>query len=164
MRQVLTRRYARTARGEGKRPDLILVDGGAGQLAQAREVLAELGLSMTLLAGIVKGEGRKAEFDRLLRADGSSVPLAAEHPALHLIQSLRDEAHRFAISGHRAARGRARTASSLEEIEGIGPTRRRHLLETFGGLQGVRNAGVEELARVKGINQALAERIYHALR
>lgn len=164
MRQALLRRYQKLQRGEGKRPDLVLIDGGAGQLGMAVEVMTELGLADIALLGVAKGVERKAGKEQLLRP-GAEKPLQLPHdsPALHLIQQVRDEAHRFAISGHRARRGKARTASSLEEIEGIGEKRRRNLLTHFGGLKGVRQAGIEELARVDGISRELAERIYRHL-
>ncbi|MFA9438358.1 excinuclease ABC subunit UvrC [Uliginosibacterium sp. sgz301328] len=165
MRQALTRRYERVASGEGVRPDLILIDGGKGQLGVALEVLTELGLESIRMVGVAKGEERKAGMEQLIFTDGREpVRLGGEHPALHLIQIVRDEAHRFAITGHRARRNKARLSSKLEDIPGIGPTRRKRLIETFGGLAGVRAATVEDLCRVEGINRKIAEQIYNALR
>ncbi|GAB4120216.1 MAG: excinuclease ABC subunit UvrC [Sideroxydans sp.] len=164
MRQALRRRYQKLQGGEGKRPDLILIDGGAGQLGIALEVMAELGLTDLALVGVAKGVERKAGMEQLLRP-GVEKPLQLppDSPALHLIQQVRDEAHRFAISGHRARRGKARTASSLEEIEGIGEKRRRNLLTHFGGLKGVQQANIEELERVEGISPLLAKKIFNHL-
>jgi len=164
MRQALTRRYQKLQTGEGKRPDLILIDGGAGQLGIAVEVMEELGLSDISLVGVAKGVERKAGMEQLIRPGIEiSLQLPPDSPSLHLIQQVRDEAHRFAISGHRARRGKARVTSSLEDIEGVGEKRRRNLLTHFGGLKGVQQASVDELARVEGISPALAERIYQSL-
>ncbi|MDH2916470.1 MAG: excinuclease ABC subunit UvrC [Gallionella sp.] len=164
MRQALTRRYQKLQAGEGKRPDLILIDGGAGQLGVAMEVMGELGLSDINLVGVAKGVERKAGMEQLLRPGiEKSLQLPPDSPSLHLIQQVRDEAHRFAISGHRARRAKARTTSSLEDIEGVGEKRRRNLLTHFGGLKGVQQASVDELARVEGISPALAEKIYQYL-
>jgi excinuclease ABC subunit C len=164
MRQALTRRYQKLQTGEGKRPDLILIDGGAGQLGVASEVMAELGLSGMQLMGVAKGVTRKPGLEQLLLPQHEKpLQLAPDNPALHLIQQVRDEAHRFAISAHRAKRGKTRTASALEEIEGIGEKRRRSLLAHFGGIRGVQQAGVQELAQVEGISEALAEKIYRQL-
>ncbi|MFH2135103.1 MAG: excinuclease ABC subunit UvrC [Pseudomonadota bacterium] len=164
MKQALQKRYQKLQAGEGKRPDLILIDGGAGQLAMAIEVMTEFGLSDIALVGVAKGVERKAGLEQLLRPGvEKSLQLPPAHPALHLIQQVRDEAHRFAITGHRAKRGKARTTSSLEEIEGVGEKRRRNLLTHFGGLKGVQQASVEELARVEGISPVLAEKIYNQL-
>lgn len=160
MREALTRRYTRVQQGQGKRPDLVLIDGGLGQLNVAVEVMAELGLNDLDLIGVAKGEQRKPRLEQLVHPGGKAFRLPSDSPALHLIQTIRDEAHRFAITGHRARRGKARTHSSLEDIPGIGPKKRKALLEHFGGLQGVRNAGIEELSRVAGIQRELAERIY----
>ncbi|WP_084186868.1 excinuclease ABC subunit UvrC [Andreprevotia chitinilytica] len=165
MKQVLTRRYEKIANGEGKVPDLILIDGGKGQLTQAEEVLAEVGLTQPILLGVAKGETRKAGLEQLIFAMTHKVmQLPPDHPGLHLIQQVRDESHRFAITGHRARRAKARVASSLEEIDGVGPKRRKNLLARFGGLQGVKTASVDDLMQVDGINAELAERIYAALR
>ena len=163
MRQALTRRYQKLLEGNGKRPDLILIDGGAGQLGVACEVMAELGLDIPLL-GVAKGSGRKPGMEQLLRPQQQKpLQLPPDSAALHLIQQVRDEAHRFAISGHRARRGKARTVSLLEGIEGVGGKRRRNLLAQFGGMQGVLQASVDELAQVEGISRALAEKIYQQL-
>ncbi|MSQ21000.1 MAG: excinuclease ABC subunit UvrC [Betaproteobacteria bacterium] len=164
MRQVLTRRYEKVSRGEGVVPDLILVDGGKGQLNIARDVLAELGLTDIPLVGVSKGPERKGGMEELI-VNGRIDPLILppDSPALHLIQQIRDEAHRFAITGHRAKRAKSRTTSTLEEIPGVGSKRRRQLLERFGGLRGVASASVDELANVDGISRKLAERIYQGL-
>jgi len=157
-------RYRKLADGEGKTPDLILIDGGLGQLHAAQSAMTELGLHMIRMVGVAKGVERKPGLEQLFIA-GEDEPkrLPPDHPALHLIQQIRDEAHRFAITGHRARRGKARTASRLEEINSVGPTRRKRLLEHFGGLQGVIAASIDDLARVEGISRTLAERIYQEL-
>jgi excinuclease ABC subunit C len=164
MRQALQRRYQKLQAGEGRRPDLVLIDGGAGQLKVAMDVMIELGMGDMALVAVAKGVERKPGMEQLLRP-GAEKPLQLppDSPALHLIQQVRDEAHRFAISGHRARRGKARTTSSLEEIEGVGEKRRRNLLTHFGGLKGVQQASAEELARVDGISPALAKKIYQHL-
>jgi excinuclease ABC subunit C len=162
MRQALTRRYQKLKAGEGARPDLILIDGGLGQLNVAIEVMRELGLSLDLV-GVAKGVERRAGMEQLIFPDGSARQLPADDPGLHLIQQIRDEAHRFAITGHRARRGKARTASSLEEIAGVGDKRRRSLLTHFGGLREVAQASVEQLCQVEGISKALAEAIHQQL-
>ena len=164
LREALTRRYGKLAQGEGSLPDLLLIDGGKGQLHVAVDVLTELGLGHLPMVGVAKGVERKAGQEQLfLPGEVEPLRLAPDHPGLHLIQQVRDEAHRFAITGHRARRGKARTQSSLEEISGIGPRRRQRLLQAFGGLRGVIDAGVEELAQVDGVSRELAERIYRAL-
>ncbi|WP_281916109.1 excinuclease ABC subunit UvrC [Caldimonas thermodepolymerans] len=164
MRSVLSRRYEKVTRGEGVVPDLILIDGGRGQVNAAREVLEDLGLGDVALIGVAKGPERKPGLEELILADGKhSLQLPPDHPGLHLIQQVRDEAHRFAITGHRARRAKARVTSSLEGIAGVGAKRRRQLLERFGGLKGVLAASVEDLAQVKGISRTLAERIYREL-
>lgn len=167
MRDALTRRYRKMQEASAedgiKRPDLILIDGGLGQLNIAREVMAELGISDIELIGVAKGPERKPGLEELVFTDKRVQHLPSDSPALHLIQSIRDEAHRFAITGHRARRGKARTHSSLEDISGVGPSRRKSLLERFGGLQGVKGASVETLAQVPGISRELAQRIYDAL-
>jgi excinuclease ABC subunit C len=164
LRDALSRRYGKLAEGEGRLPDLLLIDGGKGQLHVAVDVLSELGLGDLPLVGVAKGVERKAGQEQLfLPGEVEPLRLPASHPGLHLIQQVRDEAHRFAITGHRARRGKARTQSRLEDIAGIGARRRQKLLQTFGGLRGVVDAGVEELARVEGISRELAERIYREL-
>ena len=164
MHQALERRYARVKRGEAPMPDLLIIDGGPGQLTQARAVLEALKLNRIHLLGIAKGVTRKAGLEQVIDgATGRVLALAPSDRALHLLQHIRDEAHRFAITGHRQRRGKQRTQSSLEGIEGIGPKRRRALLAHFGGLKGVRNASVDDLRRVPGINAALAQSLYHAL-
>lgn len=163
LRQVLTRRYLRIREGELPAPDVLFVDGGRGQVAAAAEVLQELGVSGLLRVGVAKGPDRKPGLEQLwLYGQGSPVTLQADSPAMHLVQQIRDEAHRFAITGHRARRGRVRTTSLLEGIPGIGPKRRQRLLRQFGGLQELGRAGVEDLARVEGISRQLAEQIYSA--
>jgi excinuclease ABC subunit C len=164
MREALSRRCARIVAGEFPAPDLLVIDGGKGQVAVAAEVLAEQGLHMTPLIGIAKGPERKPGEEDIVFPDREAVlNLPADNPGLHLLQQIRDEAHRFAIQGHRARRGKARTTSSLQEIAGIGATRRRALLAHFGGLRGVQAASIDDLARVPGISRALAERIYGLL-
>jgi len=164
MRQALTRRYEKVATGEAVAPGLILIDGGQGQLGVAHAVLEELGLEHLVTLGIAKGEGRKPGLETLILGKGTEpVKLPAYHPALHLIQEVRDEAHRFAIMGHRARRAKTRSTSKLEGIPGVGPARRRKLLAHFGGLQGVAAATVDDLCRVTGISRALAEVVHRAL-
>lgn len=164
MAEALRRRYARIKKGEVPMPDVLFVDGGKGQLAGALAVLEELGLDWLNVVGVAKGRSRKPGMEQLFLA-GNSTPiiLPADSPALLLIQQIRDEAHRFAITGHRQRRAKARTTSWLEEIEGLGPKRRQELLKQFGGLQGVRGAGIDDLVKVRGISRALAERIYNNL-
>ena len=142
-------------------PDVVLIDGGRGQLAQAISVLQELQMDHLRVVGVAKGEGRKPGRESLYLPERSApLRVKADSPALHLIQQLRDEAHRFAIAGHRAQRSKRRTVSPLEDISGLGPKRRRDLLRQFGGLQAVARAGVDDLARVKGISRRLATSIY----
>ena len=159
--QVLRRRYERVKKGEGLIPDVLLVDGGKGQLSVAVDVLEELQLVGVCLVAVAKGEGRKPGRERLyLKNTQEPLKLAASSPALHLIQQLRDEAHRFAIAGHRVRRQKKLSSSPLEEIPGLGPKRRRALLRQFGGLQAVIRASVDDLAQVKGISRQLAQLIY----
>ncbi|HET7269184.1 MAG TPA: excinuclease ABC subunit UvrC [Oleiagrimonas sp.] len=164
MHQALTRRFRRVAAGEGMRPDILLIDGGQGQVKQALDVLAELGLSDQRVVGVAKGPARRAGDEDLILADsGRTLHPGPHSPALHLIDAVRDESHRFAISGHRRRRQKARERSVLEDVPGVGAKRRSALLKAFGGLRGVEAAGVEELMQVQGINRSLAERIYAAM-
>jgi excinuclease ABC subunit C len=164
MRQVLERRYERVTAQAGKVPDLVLIDGGKGQLGIARSVLADLGLHQVCVVGVAKGPERKPGLEELIiESEARSLQLAPSHPGLHLIQAIRDEAHRFAIVGHRARRGKSRTTSMLNEIPGIGAKRRQALIEHFGGLRGVQAAAVDDIAKVEGISRPLAERIYRHL-
>lgn len=164
MHQALTRRFRRLQEGEGKAPDILFIDGGKGQVGQAYDVLEELAVAGVMVVGVAKGPTRKPGLEQLILS-GSDTPiiLPPESPALHLIQQVRDEAHRFAITGHRQRRGKARRTSSLEAIPGLGPKRRQQLLRQFGGLQEVARAGVEDLSKVHGISRQLAQRIYDAL-
>ena len=164
MHQALERRYARLKKGEGTLPDILLIDGGKGQVTQAMEVLDSLSIDQVLVLGIAKGTTRKAGFEVLISGDtGEEFVLEGDSPALHLLQQIRDEAHRFAITGHRKRRDKARRKSVLEGIPGVGAKRRRELLKHFGGIQEVQRASIEEIAKVSTISQTLAEAIYSAL-
>jgi excinuclease ABC subunit C len=163
MRQALTRRYSRIKQGEYPCPDLLFIDGGRGQIGVVAEVLQELAIAGVTLVGISKGPDRKAGAEQLwLSGRDTAVILPATSPAMHLVQEIRDEAHRFAITGHRQRRAKARRTSVLEDIPGVGPKRRQGLLRQFGGLQGIQRAGVEDIASVGGISRQLAEQIYEA--
>ncbi len=162
--QALERRFRRRLREGAAPPDVLLIDGGPGQVARAADVLSGLGVEDVFVLGIAKGEGRRPRYDHLvLPGRAAALRLDAHSPALRLIQQIRDEAHRFAITGHRQRRARARNRSPLEEIRGLGPKRRQSLLKHFGGLRGVTRAGVEDLARVPGISRRLAQEIYETL-
>jgi excinuclease ABC subunit C len=164
LRQALLRRYTRVKQGEAPVPDVLLIDGGRGQVAEAGRVLEELQLEGIAVVGVAKGPARRAGQEQLfLLGRKAPIILAPDAPALHLIQQVRDEAHRFAITGHRQRRAAARTTSILESIAGLGPKKRRDLLRQFGGLQGVTRASIEELAGVRGINRTLAQRVYETL-
>jgi excinuclease ABC subunit C len=163
MHQALERRFRKAVEENGMLPDVLLIDGGAGQVAQARGVLGDLGIDGIALVGVAKGEARRAGHETLLLPGGREIRPGPESPGLQLVQQVRDEAHRFAITGHRGRRQKARNTSRLEDIPGIGPRRRANLLRHFGGLGGLKAAGAEEIARVEGINAALAERIYASL-
>lgn len=163
MSQALSRRYTRLQKGEGILPDLLVIDGGKGQLSAAQKVLSELGVHQVTLLGIAKGTTRKPGFETLIQASGEEKVLNSDSPALHLLQEIRDEAHRFAITGHKQRRDKKRKTSTLEGIPGVGAKRRRELLRHFGGLQSVISASSDELAQVAGISKKLAEEIYSAL-
>jgi len=164
MREVLARRYGRITAEAGRIPDLVLIDGGKGQVSAAKAILVELGLNDVALVGVAKGPERKPGLEELIiEAESRSLQLPPSHPGLHLIQAIRDEAHRFAIVGHRARRAKTRTTSLLTEIPGIGAKRRQALIEHFGGLNGVQAAAVDDIAKVEGISRPLAERIYRHL-
>ena len=164
LRQALERRYRKAVEGEARLPDLVLIDGGRGQVSAVVPVMQDLGLAQVPMVGVSKGEQRKAGLEQLIVAEtGEILRLRPDDPALHLIQQIRDEAHRFAITGHRGRRARARTTSSLEGIDGIGAKRRQRLLARFGGIKGVVAASADELAQVDGISAELAQRIYREL-
>lgn len=164
MRQAIERRYKRVLQEEGVLPDILLIDGGKGQLSSAVEIMRELQINSVLLVGIAKGEGRKPGLETLfLEGQKTGIKLAPNSAAMHLVQEIRDEAHRFAIAGHRAKRGKVQTQSILQEIPGIGAKRRQSLLKHFGGLQGIQQAGIKDLSKVEGINSDLADKIYHYL-
>ena len=164
MEQALMRRYTRIQKGEGKLPDILIVDGGKGQLSRAQKVISELGIQQVMLLGMAKGTTRKPGFEVLMLSDGSEKVLQSDSPALHLLQEVRDEAHRFAITGHKQRRDNKRKVSSLEGIPGIGPKRRRELLRHFGGVGSVKQAAISDLEKVPGISKKMAEDIYSALR
>ena len=164
MQQALQRRYKRLKSGEAPLPDVLSIDGGKGQVSQAMAVLSDLQVSGVEVVGVAKGVTRKAGFETLLNgATGRERQLPGDHPALHLIQQIRDEAHRFAITGHRARRDKARQRSALEDIPGVGARRRRELLRHFGSAQAVENANVEELRKISGISATMAQQIYDHL-
>ena len=163
MDQALRRRYKRLVNGEGRVPDILLIDGGKGQLGIAREALSELGVVGVMIVGVAKGSTRKAGFETLILGDENRVVAAPDQAALHLIQQIRDEAHRFAITGHKQRRDKKRRMSSLEGIPGVGPKRRRDLLKHFGGIVEVRKASVSDLMKVTNINKHVAEAIYDEL-
>ncbi|HIO92697.1 MAG TPA: excinuclease ABC subunit UvrC [Leucothrix mucor] len=161
MKQALRRRFKRVQKGEAKLPDILFIDGGKGQVKQALDVMQELQITGVDVIGITKGEGRKADLDTLT-IDKARIELLPHSSALHLVQQIRDEAHRFAITGHRQRRQKARTSSPLEEIAGLGPKRRQTLLKQFGGMRAITIASVDELSKVSGISRQLAEKIYNA--
>jgi excinuclease ABC subunit C len=163
MQQALSRRYTRLQKGEGVLPDILLIDGGKGQLNIARAVLSELGVNQVMMLGIAKGTTRKPGFETLVLESGAEKVLNTDSPALHLLQEIRDEAHRFAITGHKQRRDKKRKTSTLESIAGVGAKRRRELLRHFGGIQEVKAANAEDLAKVDGISKKIAEDIYSAL-
>ena len=163
MRQALERRYKRVLAGEGKLPDILLIDGGQGQLSTAADIIGGLGLADILLLGVAKGPDRRPGMEQLfLLGRRQPLILPPDSPALHLVQQIRDEAHRFAITGHRQRRGKTKTRSVLEDISGVGPKRRSRLLRQFGGLQGLSRAGIEDIKTVEGISEKLALEIYAA--
>ena len=164
MHQALTRRFSRLKKGEGKKPDILFIDGGKGQVTQAVEVLKTLQIYDIQVIGIAKGTGRKPGLETLINPDtNQEIVMSPDSPGLHLIQHIRDESHRFAITGHRARRGKARQRSKLEDIAGVGPKRRRELLKHFGSIPSIESSSVEEIKKVSSISTALAEDIYAAL-
>ena len=163
MAQALQRRYTRIKKGEGQLPDVLFIDGGKGQLREAEQVLEELQITDVTLIGVAKGPSRKPGLESLIMSSKVELSLASDDPALHLIQHIRDESHRFAITAHRNRRDKKRRESLLERIDGVGPRRRRALLRHFGGAARVKGASAEELSRVEGISNTLAEHIYATL-
>jgi excinuclease ABC subunit C len=164
MQQALERRYKRLKAGEGVLPDILFIDGGKGQVGQAMSVLEDLQIDSVEVIGVAKGTTRKAGFETLVFGDsGRELQLNGDNSGLHLIQHIRDEAHRFAITGHRARRDKKRKGSVLDQIPGVGSKRRRDLLRHFGGLHGIQRASVEELMKVTGINEKIAQGIYEEL-
>jgi excinuclease ABC subunit C len=165
MGQALERRYGRLKREDSAMPEVLLIDGGVGQVAQAVSVLRELQIDEVTVVGVAKGTSRKPGLEHLILNDGRDERmLPKDSPALHLIQQIRDEAHRFAITAHRQARSRARKRSPLESVPGIGAKRRQRVIQHFGGLQGVARASVDDLQKVPGISRQLAQQIFEALR
>ncbi|HET8882050.1 MAG TPA: helix-hairpin-helix domain-containing protein, partial [Solimonas sp.] len=161
IKQAVARRFARVKSGEAQAPDVLFIDGGLGQLNAALEALEELEIGELRVVGIAKGPTRRPGLEELIVAERElPLNLSPDSPALHLIQRIRDEAHRFAITGHRGRRDKARLSSGLEAVEGLGPARRRALLKAFGGLAQIKRANVDELARVEGVSRTLAERVY----
>ena len=161
MEQVLRRRFTRLKNGEGSMPDILIIDGGKGQMTQAKKVLKDLGIADLVLLGVAKGAARKSGWEKLfIGEDSTEIVLDAHSPAFHLIQNIRDEAHRFAVAGHTARKNKKLTSSPLDQIQGIGAKRKKALLTHFGGLQGISSAGVGDLTKVEGINRNLAEDIY----
>lgn len=160
MAQALNRRYTRLKKGEGRVPDILFIDGGKGQLKEAEKMMEELQVSGVLLVGVAKGPTRKAGLESLFMPGSEEIVLSPDNPGLHLIQHIRDESHRFAITAHRNRRDKKRKESSLEQIDGVGPKRRRALLRHFGGLARIESAASEELAKVEGISRKLADHIY----
>ena len=164
MRQAVERRYTRIKKGEGVLPDILLIDGGKGQINQAIEVLEELQIDQVLIIGVAKGEARKPGLETLFVGSADNpLTLPSDAPSLHLIQQVRDEAHRFAITGHRARRAKKKTSSPLQDIPGVGPKRRRELLRHFGGWQDIQRATVDELVKVDGISKKIAQGIHAEL-
>ena len=163
MAQALKRRYTRLKKGEGKLPDVLFIDGGKGQLSQAEKILEELQIEGVIMVGVAKGPTRKAGLESLFISGQPEIVLAPDNPGLHLIQHIRDESHRFAITAHRARRGKKRNQSVLEGIEGVGPKRRRALLRHFGGSNRVESASAEEISKVEGVSRKLADHIYATL-
>jgi excinuclease ABC subunit C len=169
MREVLRRRFSRLVKdeeegGEAVRPDLVLIDGGAGQLAAAMEIMADLGVDDIAVVGVAKGPDRDAGLERFFMPGKTPFMLEPKSPVLYYLQRLRDEAHRFAIGAHRAKRSAEMKKNPLDEIDGVGPSRKRALLHAFGSARGVSRASVDDLAKVEGVSEALAQRIYDVFR